>query len=309
MFRVLELFCGIGGCAAALRCCGPESGLGAPESEVVCALDVNPVALDVYRHNFDHPVQIRLLDNLPVTELAAFDADLWWLSPPCQPFTRRGLQRDDEDPRAQTLLRLLPSIETIRPSFLALENVPGFHGSRTHERLRKVLDTAGYTLHERLLCPTELGIPNRRRRFYLVASRTYLVASRMGLAPVVSSEAGRRVLADFVDRSLDNDSRLHVHEDLVRRYEGALHLVDVEDPDAVTNCFTSAYGRSPVRSGSYLRLPDRRVRRFAPSEIVRLLGFGDDFHWPAGVSLSNAWRLAGNSLSVDVVRVVLAQLW
>ncbi len=266
------------------------------------ALDVNPIALDVYRHNFDHPVQARLLDHLPIAELAAFDADLWWLSPPCQPYTRRGLQRDDEDPRAKTLLRLLTAIETLQPRLLALENVPGFDGSRTHARLRLILEAAGYDLREQLLCPTQLGIPNRRQRFYLIASRTRL-------APAMALEPRRRSLSGFVDHSLDDDPRLHVDADLLRRYEGALHLVEAQDPDAVTNCFTSAYGRSPVRSGSYLRLPEGRVRRFAPSEIVRLLGFSDTFRWPDQVSLANAWRLAGNSLSVDAVRVVLGQLW
>ena len=35
-------------------------------------------------------------------ELAAFGADLWWLSPPCQPYSVRGRGRDLDDPRART---------------------------------------------------------------------------------------------------------------------------------------------------------------------------------------------------------------
>eukprot|EP00438_Fugacium_kawagutii_P036545 Skav231225 [mRNA] locus=scaffold813:188111:190842:+ [translate_table: standard] len=59
------------------------------------------------------------IDKLPD---AAFDgADLWLMSPPCQPFTRTGHRRDVLDPRCRALLRLvdaLPHLEAppkVRP--------------------------------------------------------------------------------------------------------------------------------------------------------------------------------------------------
>jgi len=88
--RVLELFCGIGGCAAAL-------GIRAA---IVAALDVNRQALAVYTHNYPHLALAKDLTTLSAEAFARWAADLWWLSPPCQPYTRRGLQRDIEDPRA-----------------------------------------------------------------------------------------------------------------------------------------------------------------------------------------------------------------
>ncbi|RMH21013.1 MAG: DNA cytosine methyltransferase, partial [Acidobacteria bacterium] len=157
--RVLELFCGIGGVAAAV----------AGRAEVVAAVDVNRHALAVYRHNFDHPVVAATLESLPAARLAAWEADLWWLSPPCQPFTRRGLGRDLDDARARSLVALIDRLARLTPPWVALENVPGFRGSRAHALLRRTLERAGYHVAERLLCPTELGVPNRRRRFYLVA--------------------------------------------------------------------------------------------------------------------------------------------
>ena len=78
------------------------------------------------------------------------------------------------------------------------------------------------------------------------------------------------------------------------------------DPSAVTSCFTSAYGRSPVRAGSYLREADGRIRRFSPPEILRLLGFREMFQLPVALSYARAWPLVGNSLSVPAVRHVLA---
>jgi hypothetical protein len=83
----------------------------------------------------------------------------------------------------------------------------------------------------------------------------------------------------------------------------------------LTACFTSAYGRSPVRSGSYLALAPRAectgddpppLRRFSPAEVLRLLGFPAAFRLPPELPRDAAWHLAGNSLSLPAVRAVLA---
>ncbi len=307
--RVLELYCGIGGCAAALA---PPDGAGSksePGAEVVAAIDVNHLAVGVYRANFPHPAEVRNLESLGTDELAAYGADLWWLSPPCQPFTRRGLGRDLDDTRTASLLALIGRAVQVRPRWLALENVPGFAGSRTHARLTGALGEAGYSIRERLLCPTELGVPNRRRRFYLVADRIAPSHPRP-LSPPTPINRPLRPLADYLDGEPSPD--LAIDPALLDGYAGALDLVDAADPGAVTACFTAAYGRSPVRSGSYLivdrdsRGRPRTVRRFSPGEVLHLLGFPSWYRLPPELPAAAGWRLAGNSLSVDAVRAVVA---
>ncbi len=294
MLTVLELFCGIGGCAAAL----------AGRARVTAAVDVSPQALRVYRENFpDHPAAARLLETVGAADLARWRADLWWLSPPCQPFTRRGLGRDDFDPRSRALLALIPRLAEERPPFFALENVPGFAASRTHGRLAAALDRAGYRRWEGEICPSELGVPNRRRRWFLVAARD-------GDPAPPAPRPCRSRLGDHLDPALDRrpDPELAVPGELLASYRGALDLVAAGDPDAVTACFTAAYGRSPVRSGSYLVPESSPVRRFSPAEVLRLLGFPPGFALPAGTPHRLGWRLAGNSLSLPAVRAALAGL-
>jgi len=290
VIRVLELFAGIGGCAAALA--GMEA-----ETSVVAAVDIHRLALSVYRVNFPHhPTLVRTIESLSAERLARFGADLWWLSPPCQPFTRRGKGGDDEDPRTRGLLALIEHLPEVAPTCLALENVPGFEGSRTHARLRAALAAGGYRVAERLLCPTELGVPNRRRRFYLVASRGDLLPFQV---PPARIEA----LADFLDPDPAGD--LALDPAVAAAYARALDVVDPAAPGAITACFTAAYGRSHVRSGSCLRLSESGPRRFSPREILRLLGFPASYRLPPELPRAQAWRLLGNSLSVPAVAAVL----
>lgn len=315
--RLLELYCGIGGCAAAVE------GL----ATVSAALDVNTVALGVYRHNFAHPASACALESLRADDPRLQGADVWWMSPPCQPYTRRGKRRDLDDPRSRSFLHVLELVDELRPTALALENVPEMRGSEGHARLREVLDRAGYEVAERVLCPTELGVPNRRRRFYVVASRESLtgwggksigvqhnavVVEARSVAAATAADSPRPTpstspppLARFLDA--DDPPALHVAPELLVRYEHAVDIVDAGDPNAVAATFTSAYGRSPVRAGSYLRR-NGIVRRFSPNEILRLLGFPASYRLLPNLPRANAWRLLGNSLSVPAVREVLSML-
>jgi len=216
------------------------------------------------------------------------------MSPPCAPHGVRGAQRDLDDARSAAFQRVLQGIELCGPRAIALENVPYFRDSRAHDALRAVLASSGYRfVHEDEICPTALGVPGIRRRFYLAASREPL---QLSPAPV------RRVpLPSLIGEWRDE---LDLPSDVRERFLDALHVVDADDPEATAACFTRAYGTSPVYVGSYLR-QNGRLRRFAPEEIARLHGLPAPFDF-AGLPLKRSWQLVGNGLSTPVVRWVLS---
>ncbi|MCA9215307.1 MAG: DNA cytosine methyltransferase [Planctomycetales bacterium] len=295
MMRILELFSGIGGAAAAAKL----SNVG----EVVASVDINERAATVLRANCSHPVFVREMESLDDKWFEDWHADIWWASPPCQPFTRRGNMRDFNDARAKPFLNLIDRIDRLGPPRIALENVPGFERSQTASRLRQTLANAGYKYQEHLLCPTQIGIPNRRRRYYLVAATGGLECAPAPISPEP------RTVSEVLDRHSEDTrwrcDELAVKQETHRKYESAISIVEREDDAAVTSCFTAAYGRSYVRSGSYLRTATG-VRRFSPSEVLSFLGFPSSYVWPDEISITAAWRLAGNSLSVPIVANVLA---
>ena len=47
------------------------------------------------------------IQRVPIGQLDAYQADLWLLAPPCQPYTRQGLRKDSGDNRAQSFLSIL----------------------------------------------------------------------------------------------------------------------------------------------------------------------------------------------------------
>ena len=286
---VLELFAGIGGLAFALG----------ERARVLLAVDQDEAARTTYaRHHPGTPLGRLNLHHAKPDWFAKTQADLWWMSPPCQPYTIRGHQRDLEDRRSQAFLRVCEAIRSIRPPAIALENVPWFEGSEGEALLLEILHTGGYTVARKVFCPTSLGVPAERRRYYLVASLDGLVD------PMPPPSAPPVRLKDWL--LPDPPASLHVPQDLQARYGHALHVVDADDPHAVTACFTGAYANSPVYAGSYLR-QHGRLRYFDPIEIAASLGH-PTFDPPPDLRMRKRYKLVGNSLSVHAVRRVLSRL-
>ncbi|CAD5117757.1 unnamed protein product [Dimorphilus gyrociliatus] len=163
--KVLELFSGIGGFHFALK------STGIPYDDLI-AMDINTVANEVYKSNFNpSSLKQRSIDSLSIAELDKYKPNLIWMSPPCQPFTRQGLQKDDEDSRSKAFLHLLNIIPNLvsLPEIIMLENVKGFEVSRCRSALKDCLISKGYRIQEFLLSPLQFGIPNSRLRYFFIA--------------------------------------------------------------------------------------------------------------------------------------------
>ena len=232
-----------------------------------------------------HRAAVRAVESLRADDPRLRGADLWWTVaalPALHAPGQAARPRRSAQPRASSISSSC-SIG-VRPPALALENVPEMRGSQAHARLREVLDRNGYAVAERLLCPTELGIPNRRRRFYLVASRD--APDRLGGRGFAVDHRPARC-ARFAPTAVLLPRRRR-RAASCRRPRAARALRARRRPrrrrrpGAVAATFTAAYGRSPVRAGSYLRRNGHVARRFSPAEILRLLGFPASYRLPAG---------------------------
>ncbi|KNE72830.1 DNA (cytosine-5-)-methyltransferase [Allomyces macrogynus ATCC 38327] len=140
---------------------------------VAHAFDINEVANTIHEFNTHRTVSTRDITRLAPGDLDAFQCDVWLLSPPCQPYTRKGKRLGSADPRAGSFLSMLEALPSLArlPTHLLLENVLGFEKSETCARLTNTLTAAGYQFHGHVLNSSDFGVPKSRPRFYIVARR------------------------------------------------------------------------------------------------------------------------------------------
>ncbi|KAH9608123.1 hypothetical protein KSS87_001054 [Heliosperma pusillum] len=164
--KVLEFYSGVGGMRYSLL----KAGVNA---NVVEAFEINDVANHVYQHNFQHRPFQGNIQSLTVTDLDKYQAHVWLLSPPCQPYTRQGLQKDSSDARAFSFLNILELIPQLShpPLMLFVENVVGFETSDTHSKMIEVLTETNYVTQEFVLSPLQFEVPYSRPRYFCLAKR------------------------------------------------------------------------------------------------------------------------------------------
>jgi DNA (cytosine-5)-methyltransferase 1 len=90
---------------------------------------------------------------------------------PCQSFSIAGLRKGLEDPRGNLMLTYLAMANHFKPKWLLWENVPGVLSSnRGHDfaTLLQGLAELGYGFAYRVLDAQHFGVPQRRRRVFVV---------------------------------------------------------------------------------------------------------------------------------------------
>ena len=91
---------------------------------------------------------------------------------PCQSFSVAGLRKGLEDPRGNLALAFIGMVDHYRPEWVIWENVPGVlssSGGRDFGSFLGALASIGYGFAYRVLDAQYYGVPQRRRRVFVVA--------------------------------------------------------------------------------------------------------------------------------------------
>lgn len=173
-FPMIDLFAGCGGGSIGFRQAGFTP---------VGAVEIDKTAADAYRANIGVAPIVKNIRVVTGTELLS-KADLrtgrctlLFGCPPCQSFTnlRKASKASSRDRRRNTLyLEYLRIVDDIRPRHIAFENVPGMLSTRWRPHFDALLDgleELGYQATWTVLDAADYGVPQRRKRILVVASR------------------------------------------------------------------------------------------------------------------------------------------
>ena len=170
---VLDTFAGAGGFSLGFELAG---------CMVAGGIEVDSWASETFARNHrDALVLVRDIRSIGDDELrdvfASRRPDILLGGPPCQGFSVcRKSAGDPTDPRNSLFVEFLRVARVLQPNYVIMENVPNIEKARTHrgesvigivERELKELD---YHVTHTVLEATDFGIPQIRRRLFVVAS-------------------------------------------------------------------------------------------------------------------------------------------
>lgn len=133
--------------------------------------EIDPFANAVLAHRW--PSHANVGDMLKIDERirARGPIDVLVGGTPCQSFSVAGLRGGLDDPRGNLALRFCQLAGVLRPRWIVWENVPGVlssGGGRDFGAIVGALVQLGYGLSWRVLDAQFFGVPQRRRRVFVV---------------------------------------------------------------------------------------------------------------------------------------------
>ena len=177
--RVIDTFAGAGGFSLGFQLAG---------AKILGAIEIDEWASDTFRYN--HPgarVLTTDIEKISDTELLEAFKDLKpnviLGGPPCQGFSVCRREADDSsDPRNTLFEEFLRIGDILKPQYMIMENVPNLVKARTKSQelvidiILKELDAMGFDVDFRVLEATNFGVPQIRKRLFVVATKTPLTA-------------------------------------------------------------------------------------------------------------------------------------
>lgn len=183
--RIADLFSGCGGLSVgAAEAC---RALSIPP-RFALASDLYQPALDVYCHNLRPahaiaaPIEAHIDGSLGAGLTHAErtlrrrvgSVDLVISGPPCQGHSDLNNHTRRVDPKNQLVLRVARFAEVFEPEHVLVENVQGIRHDRLGalSRAKEWLGRLGYQVTDAVISAEAVGVPQRRRRYFLFASRS-----------------------------------------------------------------------------------------------------------------------------------------
>ena len=167
MLKVVSLFSGCG---------GSDRGLVDAGCQIIMANDVLPYAKEVYEANL--PEANFILGS--IVDIKSFpQADILIGCYPCQGYSQGGAR--DPNRKVNTLYREFDrALRQIRPKAFIVENVSGMTRSNNEHLLRAQIvrfRLAGYRVRYETLNAVNYGLPQERRRLFIVGIHSSFKAS------------------------------------------------------------------------------------------------------------------------------------
>ena len=305
-FKAISLFCGCGG--ADLGLIGGFNYLNQNYSdnpfEIIHASDINSKAVETYNLNFDHKASIQDIHELDISKLRA---DVIIGGFPCQPFSTVNPTKTPSEKGSQLFWEMARVINDVKPSIFVAENVQGFYRLKNGfyfnlacNEFKKI----GYRIFHKLLDTSEYGVPQKRKRIFIVGVRDDIKSLFEFPNPTHGEESSlceKVKLSEIVKDLWPKDDKYFFSKravEGVKKAKNNMKRAVAQDINGQCLTITSHLAKVSLNSRDPVLLVSKEkelYRRFTPKEAASIQSFPVTFRFHG--SEGDSYRQIGNAIS------------
>lgn len=285
--EIVDLFSGCGGLSLGFQNAG---------FEITSAFDKWEPAVKVYRENFNHPIYDTDLGSEEGLEFVkSLKPQMIIGGPPCQDFSSAG-KRDETLGRADLTVSFANIVSETQPEWFVMENVERIMKSHILKDALQIFKNAGYGISYQVLDASYCGVPQARKRFFLVGHK---YSSDNFLNPYFSKNQSTKQMSvfDYLGNSLNVEYYYRHPRSYMRRgvfsiYEPSATIRGVNRPTP------KGYNK---HDGDPVEITEK-VRPLTTKERSLIQTFPEDFIFNG--TKTNLEQIIGNAVPVKLAEFV-----
>ena len=165
--KIISLFAGAGGMDLGFKNAG---------FDIMWANDFDPDSVKTYRRNFGNHIVLGDIEKIRTNNMPD-NPDVVIGGFPCQGFSIANLGRSVDDSRNKLYKQMLRVIRVKKPKYFVAENVAGILTLGKGIVMQKIIKdfrSIGYKVDYKLLNAANYGVPQARRRVFIIGNRLNL---------------------------------------------------------------------------------------------------------------------------------------
>ena len=162
--KIISLFAGAGGMDLGFKNAG---------FDIMWANDFDPDSVKTYRRNFGDHIVLGDIEKIRTNHMPD-NPDVVIGGFPCQGFSIANLGRSVDDSRNKLYKQMLRVIRVKKPKYFVAENVAGILTLGKGAVIQKIIKdfkSIGYKVDYKLLNAADYGVPQARRRVFIIGNR------------------------------------------------------------------------------------------------------------------------------------------
>ena len=234
----------------------------------------------------------------------------------CQPFSIAGKQEGFNDERSNVFWKILKIIDKHAPSCIVLENVKNLvshDDGNTFKTIKENLEKRGYNIRYKVLNTSSITkVPQHRERIYIVGLKDKKVFDKFSLD---FDDDNKLPIGSMLESKIDDkyyyteDSSTWdlVNESIVKKDTIYQYRRVYVRENKSNECPTLTANMGGGGHNVPLILDDKGIRKLTPRECFNFQGFPREYKLPK-LADSHLYKLAGNAVSVPVVKLIANRL-